>query len=90
MGLEAHGRVWDVRSGANVLNLRGHANGVLCVDFAPSGATSYRSEDHTVKVWDLRNVKGCLYTIPARQVRDRRSPSRSAGAFYYRPRTTDR
>ena len=66
MGLEAHGRVWDVRSGANVLNLRGHASGVLCVDFAPNGAhVATGSEDHTVKVWDLRNVKGCLYTIPA-------------------------
>jgi U4/U6 small nuclear ribonucleoprotein PRP4 len=65
-GLDAIGRVWDVRSGRSVMVLDGHIRDILSLDWSPG--TGYQlasgSNDDTVKIWDLRMIK-CLYTIPA-------------------------
>lgn len=122
-GMDAHGRVWDLRSGKCVLVLEGHLKEILGIDFSANGyhcvtgnptlchrrhhvitpavypshasltltphktviasliplnvlITSrtphkmlYRylspgSDDHTVRLWDLRQRKS-VYTIPA-------------------------
>ena len=64
-GLDAFGRVWDLRTGRCVMFMEGHLKSVLGVDFNPNGyhmATG--SEDNSIKIWDLRQ-RQCVYTIPA-------------------------
>lgn len=39
-GLDAYGRVWDLRTGRCVMFLDGHLKSVLTVDFSPSGSVS--------------------------------------------------
>jgi WD40 repeat protein len=58
-------KVWDARSGAEVLCLRGHTERVFSVTFSPDGTRlASASWDGTVKVWDartgalLRNLSG--------------------------------
>ncbi|XP_008400846.1 U4/U6 small nuclear ribonucleoprotein Prp4 [Poecilia reticulata] len=66
-GLDAFGRVWDLRTGRCVVFLEGHLKEIYSVHFSPNGhhlATG--SGDNTCKVWELRNRK-CLYTVPAHQ-----------------------
>lgn len=64
-GLDAIGRVWDLRSGRSVMVLDGHIRDILSIDW--SEATGYQlatgSNDDTIKIWDMRMLK-CLYTIP--------------------------
>ena len=36
-GLDAFGRIWDVRIGKAIQLLRGHVKQILAVDFAPNG-----------------------------------------------------
>jgi FOG: WD40 repeat len=64
-GLDAFGRVWDLRTGRCIMFLEGHLKSVFSVDFSPDGyhlATG--SEDNAVKIWDLRKRR-LVYTIPA-------------------------
>ncbi|KAK7880990.1 hypothetical protein WMY93_032385 [Mugilogobius chulae] len=66
-GLDAFGRVWDLRTGRCVVFLEGHLKEIYSVNFSPNGhhlATG--SADNTCKVWELRNRR-CLYTVPAHQ-----------------------
>eukprot|EP00898_Chlorokybus_atmophyticus_P003963 jgi/Chlat1/4568/Chrsp29S00341 len=64
-GLDALGRVWDLRTGRSIVLLQGHVKPVLAVDFSPNGYhVATGSEDHAVKIWDLRK-RQCMYTIPA-------------------------
>jgi len=45
--------------------LEGHLKSIYGVDFSPNGYHAVTgSEDHTCKVWDIRN-RACMYTIPA-------------------------
>ena len=61
------GRIWDLRIGRSILVLEGHVKGILAVDFSANGyQVASGSEDHSVRVWDLRK-KRSLYTIPAHQ-----------------------
>ena len=47
-------KVWDAKSGQEVLTLRGHTGGVTSVCFSPDGTRLVStSVDNTVKVWDL-------------------------------------
>ncbi|XP_047426403.1 U4/U6 small nuclear ribonucleoprotein Prp4 [Mugil cephalus] len=66
-GLDAFGRVWDLRTGRCIVFLEGHLREIYSLHFSPNGyhlATG--SGDNTCKVWELRNRK-CLYTVPAHQ-----------------------
>jgi WD40 repeat protein len=48
-------KVWDARTGAEVLALRGHTNWVNAVSYSPDGARiATASLDRTVKIWDAR------------------------------------
>jgi len=64
-GLDAYGRIWDLRTGRCIMFLQGHLKSILSVDFSANGfhiATA--SEDNSAKIWDLRQRKN-VYTIPA-------------------------
>ena len=39
-GLDASGRVWDLRSGKCILMLDGHLKNVLAIDFSPNGSVN--------------------------------------------------
>ncbi len=63
-GLDAIGRVWDLRTGRSIMVLEGHVKALLALDFAPGGhLLASGSEDHTARVWDLRQRR-CLCTLP--------------------------
>merc|ERR1712002_1322954 len=64
-GLDAYGRIWDLRTGRCIMFLQGHLKSILSVDFSANGfhiATA--SEDNSAKIWDLRQRQN-IYTIPA-------------------------
>ena len=64
-GLDAYGRMWDLRSGKCVMLLGGHSGNVLGIDFSPNGVSvATGSEDHSARIWDLRERR-CIYTLPA-------------------------
>ena len=47
--------VWDARTGAELLELRGHAGSVACAAFSPDGQRIVTGGyDRTAKVWDAR------------------------------------
>jgi WD40 repeat protein len=47
--------VWDARTGAELLELKGHSNQVMSAAFSPDGQRIITgSADHTAKVWDAR------------------------------------
>jgi hypothetical protein len=54
-------KVWDARTGQELLSLQGHTVWVTSVAFSPDGARlASGSEDHTVKVWDARTGQELL------------------------------
>lgn len=64
-GLDAFGRVWDLRTGRCIMFLDGHLGAIYGVDFSPNGyhiATA--SQDNACKIWDLRRRQH-VYSIPA-------------------------
>ena len=61
VGLDGMGRVWNVRTGDELMTLAGHSGGVQTADFSPDGdrvATS--SDDGTAKVWDVHSGRELL------------------------------
>jgi WD40 repeat protein/sterol desaturase/sphingolipid hydroxylase (fatty acid hydroxylase superfamily) len=51
-------KVWDARTGKDLLTLQGHARAVRCVALSPDGRRAVSgSADGTVKVWDLQTGK---------------------------------
>jgi WD40 repeat protein len=53
--------VWDARTGAELLQLKGHTNLVMSAAFSPDGQRIITgSADHTAKVWDARTGTGRL------------------------------
>lgn len=65
VGLDAVGRVWDLRIGRAIGNpLRGHVKQILSCDFHPNGTHIVTgSGDNTAKAWDLRRANECVYTM---------------------------
>jgi WD40 repeat protein/tRNA A-37 threonylcarbamoyl transferase component Bud32 len=48
-------KVWDARSGAELLILKGHTGAIKAVEFSPDGSRIVTgSEDNTGRVWDAR------------------------------------
>lgn len=63
--LDASGRIWDLRTGKNIMMLQGHVKQVLGISFSPNGYhVATCSDDNAVRIWDLRK-NGCAYTLPA-------------------------
>lgn len=66
-GLDAIGRVWDMRTGRSSMTLEGHMKDILGLDWSPNGYhLASASADNTVKIWDVRTLRN-LYTISAHQ-----------------------
>jgi len=64
-GLDAIGRVWDLRTGRTAMVLDGHVQAIFAISFSPNGyQIATGSGDDTIRVWDMRSLKA-LYTIPA-------------------------
>src|SRR5262249_27927229 len=63
-------RIWDVASGQEMLNLRGHIGPIRCVSFSPdSRRVASASDDGKIKVWDAVNTKEALIiALPTRYV----------------------
>src|SRR5215207_9077378 len=58
--LPGHGqqsaRLWDVRTGAEVLALTGRVGTVYSVAYSPDGSRVATAGDTTVRIWDVRPV----------------------------------
>lgn len=64
-GMDAYGRVWDLRTGRCIMFLEGHQNHVITTAFSPNGyQMATGSADNSIKLWDLR-MRRCTYTVPA-------------------------
>ena len=51
-------KLWDAETGQEVLTLRDHTAGVICVAFSPDGHRLVSgSIDRTARVWDARPLK---------------------------------
>jgi WD40 repeat protein len=51
-------KVWDAKTGAEVLTLKGRTGYVLSASFSPDGSRVVTgSNDSTAKVWDARPYK---------------------------------
>src|SRR5262249_51954652 len=63
-------KVWDARTGAELLTLQGHTGSVFCAAFSPDGEHIMTgSMDQTAKVWDVRTGTPVLEMgEPGRQV----------------------
>ena len=64
-GLDAIGRVWDLRTGRTAMVLDGHVQGIFALAFSPNGyQIASGAGDDTIRIWDMRSLKA-IYMIPA-------------------------
>jgi WD40 repeat protein len=48
-------RLWDIATGAQLRELKGHTDGIFSVAFSPNGKTVLTgSGDRTARLWDIR------------------------------------
>ncbi|KAG8746219.1 hypothetical protein FRC10_005735 [Ceratobasidium sp. 414] len=81
-GLDAIGRVWDLRTGRTAMVLDGHGQGIYGMDFSPNGyQIATGSGDNTIRIWDMRSLRA-LYTIGAHT-------SIVSDVSFYRPASGD-
>jgi WD40 repeat protein/tRNA A-37 threonylcarbamoyl transferase component Bud32 len=67
-GSDGTARVWDARTGAELLALKGHTSEVLAAAFSPDGTRVVTGgEDHTVRVWDAR-IGAEVLTLKGHQI----------------------
>jgi len=68
-GADATARVWDARSGKELLRLVGHAGEVTAVAIAADPRGKFRvltgSSDHTAKLWDVGTLAGAAGEEPS-------------------------
>lgn len=58
-GVNGEATVWDAKTGATLLELKGHTSGVVCAAFSPDGTRiATGSMDGTLKLWDARTGSG--------------------------------
>ena len=54
-------KVWDAKTGQELVTLNGHMGGVWGVAFSPDGTRlASASHDHTAKVWDAKSGQELL------------------------------
>lgn len=64
-GLDSFGRCFDLRTGRCIMFMDGHLKGITSISFSIDGFHMVTgSEDHSVKIWNLRERK-LEYTISA-------------------------
>lgn len=64
-GLDAVGRVWDLRTGRSALTMEGHVSDILGIEFSPNGyQIATGSADNSIRIWDLRTLRS-IHSIPA-------------------------
>ncbi|KAG8742979.1 hypothetical protein FRC12_015191 [Ceratobasidium sp. 428] len=81
-GLDAIGRVWDLRTGRTAMVLDGHGQAIYGMDFSPNGyQIATGSGDNTIRIWDMRSLRA-LYTIGAHT-------SIVSDVSFYRPASGD-
>jgi WD40 repeat protein len=57
-GEDKTARIWDAKTGTDLLTLKGHLIAVFSAAFSPDGSRIVTaSEDGTAKVWDARPFK---------------------------------
>ena len=57
VGFDRLGKIWDLRTGQCVMEVEGHSDDMIGLDFAPGGTLlATGSDDCTCRVWDLRNL----------------------------------
>ena len=61
VGLEAHGRIWDLRQGKCVQTLLGHVKQCLSVDFSPNGYQLARPQPLTTPHFSAQPIKHFLW-----------------------------
>jgi WD40 repeat protein len=59
-------KVWDIDSGTKPMILKGHIDRILCMAELPDGRIISGSNDHTIKIWNLKtsdSTKRCEMTL---------------------------
>ena len=51
-------RIWDVRSGVELVRLDGHEGRITSLAALPDGRLASGSDDKTIRIWDVRNRTG--------------------------------
>jgi hypothetical protein len=75
-------KVWDARTGADILTQRGHTGAVYAVSFSPDGTRlASASEDKTIKVWDARTGQLLPVETPSTRVAGTNARRRPAGTY---------
>merc|ERR1719502_1984055 len=66
-------RLWDATTGAGLADFYGHGGGVLSLSVASDKLLWTGSRDHTVRSWDIAEVKARLRENSCMEIADRQS-----------------